>query len=54
MPLYHPAQAFYEAVAAMPKEFFEVYNYLRDKGVPHTVATQAAHEAWASDFKKKE
>ena len=52
--LFHPIQSLYDAVSSMPKEFFEVYCSLIEKGVSHEVADKAAQEAWASGFKKKE
>lgn len=54
MPLIHPIADFYKAVDEMPKEFFDIYNYLKERGVSHTTADLAAQEAWASNFIKKE
>jgi hypothetical protein len=51
--LIDPAQMFLNAVNDMPEKFFEVYRYLRERGVSHTVANQAAHESMTSDFKKQ-
>lgn len=51
--LFHPIKEFVDAVNEMPKEFFEVYLYLIEKGVSHPVADAAAREAMQSNFKRK-
>ena len=51
--LFWPMQEMQDAVKNMPKEFFEVYLYLIERGVSHDAADRAAHEAWASGFKKQ-
>lgn len=50
MPLMHPIADFYKSIDEMPKEFFEVYSSLIQKGVSHTTADLAAQEAWANNF----
>lgn len=51
--LFNPVQAFHDAVNALPKEFFEVYLYLIEKGVSHTAADAAAREAMQNNFERK-
>ena len=52
--LFCPIHELNDAVRNITKEFFEVYLYLIEKGVSHDAADRAAHEAWASGFRKKE